>query len=169
MKLTANRIGAFVSTQLLERKCVVLVPNCYWTGYEADVLGVTRDLRVIDVEVKISRSDFKADAAKDKWWHSLTWQQRADGAERQRREWPPRVWKHYFAVPETMWKPELESSLPSARSGVVLIAERGTRLVARVAKRAEPNRDAARISAEAVLDIARLANLRMWSALETRD
>ena len=43
---------------------LVMVPNCYWTGDECDLLVVRNDLRLVDVEVKISRSDLKADAGK---------------------------------------------------------------------------------------------------------
>ena len=52
-------IARAISLQTLQRKCVVLVPNCNWTGHECDVLAVTTDLRIIDVEVKISRADFR--------------------------------------------------------------------------------------------------------------
>lgn len=67
------KIARAISLQTLARKCVVLVDNCSWTGHECDVLGVTTDLRIIDVEVKISRSDLKVDAKKDKWWTRLTY------------------------------------------------------------------------------------------------
>ena len=87
----------------------MLVDNCNWTGNECDVLGVTTDLRIIDVEVKISRADLKADARKDKWWRSLTWDEAtAKGydtsnwnpwAHREPRDWPRKVWKHYYALP----------------------------------------------------------------------
>jgi len=70
---TEQSIARAIALQTLDRKCVVLVDNCSWTGHECDVLGVTRDLRIIDVEVKISRADLKADARKDKWWKYLTY------------------------------------------------------------------------------------------------
>lgn len=167
------RIARAISRQTLQRKCVVLVDNCNWTGHECDVLAVTQDLRIIDIEVKISRADLKADAKKDKWWHRLTY------AEAQRRgvdmwsrgdarQHPQKVWKHYYALPAEIWKPELLACLPSPASGVLLVREqRGmTTLAVHVERRATPAKDAYRLSAAEALDIARLANLRMWEAYE---
>src|SRR3954471_24999853 len=73
------------------------LPNCTWTGDEIDLLVVSRDLRIIDVEVKISRADLKADIDKQKWWHDPAWGAalRRPGETNTRREWPRRVWKHY--------------------------------------------------------------------------
>lgn len=161
-----------ISLQTLQRKCVVLVDNCSWTGHECDVLAVTQDLRIIDVEVKISRADLKADAKKDKWWQRLTY------AEAQRRgvdmwsrgdarQHPPKVWKHYYAMPAEIWADSLLQFLPSRASGVLLLEQRkGSSLpvLVKCVRRATPNRDATRLSAEAAIDIARLANLRMWEA-----
>ena len=61
-----HTIARAVATQTLAKKCVVLINNCNWTGHECDVLAVTTDLRIVDVEIKISRPDLKADARKDK-------------------------------------------------------------------------------------------------------
>lgn len=68
MTWNEGMIARAISLQTLNRRCVLLVDRCNWTGNECDVLAVTVDLRVIDVEIKISRADLKADAAKDKWW-----------------------------------------------------------------------------------------------------
>jgi hypothetical protein len=169
-------IARAISLQTLQRKCVVLVPNCSWTGHECDVLAVTTDLRVIDVEVKISRADLKADARKDKWWHRpMGGHYEPDPAGGKRwvwdaaapREWPPKVWKHYYAMPKDLWDEALFACLPSPRSGVLLLEQRPSASVPVLVKcerRAAPNRDATRLTAAQALDVARLANLRMWSA-----
>lgn len=167
-------IARAISRQTLARKCVVLVDNCNWTGHECDVLGVTTDLRIIDVEVKISRSDLKADAKKDKWWKSLTWSEKlAAGRDPQNRElWdrrdpvdhPRKVWKHYYAMPKEIWKPDLLDCLPSKASGVLLLTDRNGLIEVCCARRATPNKDACRLKPEQVMDIARLANLRMWES-----
>lgn len=170
-------IARAIALQLLARKCVVLVDNCKWTGHECDVLGVTTDLRIIDVEVKISRADLKADAKKSKWWHSLTWQEKLDaGIKPDSAEWqqkvhathPHKVWKHYYALPADIWKPELADSLSSEASGILLLREgrdpREPQCIIHCERRATPNKDAIRIKPEQVMDIARLANLRMWEA-----
>lgn len=165
MNWTESVIAGAISRQTLARKCVVLVDNCNWTGHECDVLAVTMNLRIIDVEVKISRADLKADAKKDKWWHRIGWSSH-HGPDAPRLH-PRKVWKHYYALPAEIWRPELLASLPSPASGVILMREQGntgTPVVAEVVRRATPARDAYRLNPEEVMDIARLANLRMWDA-----
>lgn len=191
-------IAQAVAMQTLKRNCVVLVDRCNWTGHECDVLAVTRDLRIIDVEVKISRADFKADAKKRKWWRvprvghdyeRVRKEMKADkfGGRRYTlrpdvrfldgelgppqigcREHPPKVWKHYFAMPREVWTDDLVDRLPSPDCGVLLLDhDRHGRAVVRSHRRAKPNRQAYRLTAREALDVARLANLRMWDAYET--
>ncbi len=161
----ADRIVTAISRQVLDRKCVVLVPRCNWTGYECDVLAVTTDLRIIDVEVKISRSDFKADAKKEKWWHRLVGYS-THGPERPRLH-PPKVWKHYVAMPrEVLNSDDLFAAMPSPASGLLLVREHMGRIEVNCHRRATPSREAERITPAACIDIARLANLRMWDALD---
>jgi hypothetical protein len=155
-------IARAISTQLLNRKCIVLVPNTKWTGYECDVLGVTMDLRIIDIEVKISRADLKIDAHKDKWW--IRYHGWGLHGPEQMRGFPPKVWKHYYAMPADIWKPELEKVLPSPNSGILLLQHSRnvpSGVAVNCVRRATPNRDCDRLSPEDALDIARLANLRM--------
>jgi len=189
MKWTEHGIARAIALQILDRKCVVLVDNCNWTGHECDVLAVTRDLRIIDIEVKISRSDLKADADKGKWWH------RTFAGVGERKEvfdesgrlmsvmqpslWnsealthPRKVWKHYYAMPAEIWKPELLECLPSKASGILLLSEQRnstTPIAVHCERRATPCKAAAPITAADALDIARLANLRMWEAYRRRD
>ena len=162
-----------IGLHVLQRKCLLLVDRCSWTGNECDVLGLTTDLRVIDVEVKISRADFKADAAKDKWWDRyISWDNRdLHTCLPEPQRWPRRVWKHYFAMPAEIWKPDLLEFLPSPACGV-LVASRQSHnnvVAVRVMRRATPNRDAYRLSPDEVIDVARLANLRMWDAYQRID
>ncbi|WP_431276249.1 hypothetical protein ACQ858_08345 [Variovorax ureilyticus] len=172
MKWSKGVIARLVARQTLASKCLLLVDRCNWTGNECDVLGVTQDLRIIDIEVKISRSDLKADAKKDKWWHRLSY---AEAQERGVDLWnhrdpvqhPRRVWKHYYAMPAEIWKPELAACLPSTASGILLAREtRGGTLAVHCERRATPAKDAYRLKPEQVIDIARLANLRMWDAFK---
>ena len=193
IKWTEGLIARAISLQTLARKCVVLVDNCNWTGHECDVLAVTTDLRIIDVEVKISRADFKADAKKDKWWHRrfLGWTSDVEYHDErgrllrvtrdriesmQLRDWPPKVWKHYYALPEEIWTPDLADAMPSTTSGVLLLRQgrsfgtlKEPQLVVKCIRRACPNKHASRLQPEQVMDIARLANLRMWEAYNQRD
>lgn len=182
MKWTEHGIARAIALQILDRKCVVLVDNCNWTGHECDVLAVTRDLRIIDIEVKISRSDLKADADKGKWWQYLTYDEARDRGvdvttwqpyeSKVRTDWPRKVWKHYYALPRDIWKPELTECLPSKASGILLLAEQRnstTPIAVHCERRATPCKAAAPITAADALDIARLANLRMWEAYRRRD
>lgn len=167
-------IARAIATQTLARKCVVLVDNCNWTGHECDVLAVTTDLRIIDVEVKISRADLKADAKKDKWWHRPGWGWGDRGKPGVVANLHPRkVWKHYYALPKDIWTPELLDCLPSPASGVLLLdkgnSDWGPPVVVQVERRATPAKDAYRLKPEEVADIARLANLRMWEAYKSAD
>lgn len=162
-------IARAICTQTLNRKCLVLVDNCSWTGYECDVLAVTGALKIIDVEIKISRADLKADAAKDKWWERYVRQHDEHTCIPAPRRWPRRVWKHYFAMPAEIWKPDLLEHLPSPASGVIVMREQqhgngAARVVATVVRRAVPNRNAYQLGAAEVADIARLATLRLWDA-----
>ena len=179
MQWNEGMIARSIGLQTLARKCVVLVDRCNWTGHECDVLGVTTDLRIIDIEIKIIRSDLKADAHKDKWWHRYydgTYedvtlksgrQYRRPVQKSEARQHPPKVWKHYYAMPREIWKPELLDCLPSTASGVLLLREQRnshTPIAVHVERRATPNKEAAKLKPEQVVDIARLANLRMWDA-----
>jgi len=184
MNWNEGLIARAIALQTLARKCVVLVDRCSWTGHECDVLGVTTDLRIIDVEVKISRSDLKADAKKDKWWRRtfigygerkeihneagrLIRVEQPSLWDSQPLQHPRKVWKHYYALPRDIWKPELLECLPSPASGVILFHEQrnsATPLAVTVARRATPAKDAYKLTPAQVMDIARLANLRMWDA-----
>ena len=164
--ITAFDIQRCVQRDLLKRKAVV-IPNCYWAGHEADLLAFTTRGLVIDVEVKLTRADFKADAKKDKWWH--TWY-RAAPEQRRPREWPPRVWRHYFVMPAEIWDPKLEACAASPASGIVTIALAPSGIPKyRVERRCRPNPQARPVDTRDWLELARLANLRMWDALAALD
>ena len=173
MKWSEKQIAAYLARHTFARRNLVMVPNCSWPGSECDLLVITPNLRVIDVEIKISRSDLKADYGKDKWYHNWDWRidgpwpARGEAVKRRRRDWPERVWKHYYCMPEDVWHDDLLNSIPPV-SGVLLIrdlrdADGFYILVKRMAK---PNRAADKISAGDAVDIARLASLRMWDAYE---
>jgi hypothetical protein len=178
-------IGRALAQQTFQKKYLVVVPNCNWTGYEADLLAVTENLRLIDVEIKISRADLKADAAKEKWvkrthigygpevreekngrllrvWRPSLW-------DTLRLEWPHSIWKHYYALPAEIWTDSLFESLGSPASGVLLLKEGPGGLVVKVARKSKPNREAQPISAASAVGIARLASLRMWDAYAQLD
>ena len=168
---TEGSIAGVVGRQVLERRCVLLVDRCSWTGSECDVLAVTSNLRVIDVEIKVSRSDLKADARKDKWWQQHPWAYCQERPAPVALQWPHRVWKHYFAVPAAIWTADLLDALPSPACGVVTLSEPepSGHVYVKCVRRALPNPAADRLTAEQVMAVARLANLRMWEAYAQRD
>lgn len=175
-------IARAIALQTFKRRYLVAVPNCNWTGHECDLLVVTDDLRIIDVEVKISRADLKADAKKEKWWTrrwNFPFTQAGGGfamagppCPDMRNQHPPKVWKHYYALPKEIWTPELEACLPSPASGILLLDRdsyprlAGADMRVDCIRRATPNREAKPLSAEAAVDIARLASLRMWESFQ---
>ena len=172
-KWSERLIGRYLARNVFHRKSLVLCPNCNFTGYECDMLVVTQDLRIIDVEVKVSRADLRKDRVKDKWYH--WWDMEIDGPyqpggenKRRPREWPSKVWKHYYCMPASIWADCLVAEIPDV-SGVLLMSEVNGQLVMRPVRHARPCRDAERLSPAAALDVARLANLRMWNAFDELD
>lgn len=170
-KWSATEISAALSNQVFSRGSLLVLPNTYWTGHECDLLVVTMNRRVIDVEIKISRSDFRADFKKQKWYHGFDWFHANGvrwypGVRGPRREWPANVWKHYYVMPKAIWSDDLmEHASPS--SGFITIRrhpEYGV-LMLNVQRNAKPNRKADKIDPEDALDIARLSNQRMWEAI----
>lgn len=174
MPWTENNIARALAMQVFDRKYLVMVPNCTWTGHETDLLAVTPNLRLIDIEVKISRADLKADAKKEKWWHrrnnfpftklSGGFAQAGPPCPDMRNSWPPKVWKHYYALPADIWKPELADSLGSSASGVILLRQRDGHVIAEIARRAKPAPNPEQLQPAEAIELARLASLRMWNA-----
>lgn len=154
-----NSIASALVCSVFNR-AVLAVPCCNWTGNEADLLVIEKHLRIIDVEIKISRADLKADFKKQKWWHTRPWSRRAVGP----RQWPEHVWKHYYVMPANIWDNKLFVSIPE-KSGVILIDGTSTKPTFKSIRVAKPDRLAKPISAADAIDIARLAGLRMWAAL----
>jgi len=183
VKFNERNIASYLARFIFERKHLLLVPNCSWPGSECDLLAVTPNLRVIDVEIKISRADLRADAKKEKWFEYEKYQPGVWPRAKHRISYPRRVWKHYYCLPATIWKPELYDCMNSV-SGLLLIDDakpresigygatripenHGFRI--RVERRAKPDTKADKITAENAIDIARLASLRMWDSFEEAD
>src|SRR5690606_9382937 len=69
-----------------------------------------------------------------------------------RLQWPRRVWKHYYAMPEEIWKDDLMDSLGSPASGVLLLSEDARGLQIRCRRSAKPCRDADKLSPAAAVN-----------------
>lgn len=151
------------------KDALVCADNCTWTGDECDLLVVQRHtLRLIDVEVKISRADLKADRKKDKWLdQTATWSYGQPRPPPVAREWPRRVWKHYYAMPEAIWRDGM-IEFCGKTSGILLITPRPSinprHWSVRCTRRAKPNPEAKPVTNAQLLDVARLTSLRLWDA-----
>ncbi len=150
---------------------MLVVDNTYHTGSEADLLIVNhRNLHYIEVEIKISRADLKADRHKDKWiTTAYSWPLGTNRPEMP-REWPRRIWKHYYCIAEPIWKPELLEFV-GPRSGVFTISidKDGHYRGITVRKRCQANPDAKRATPEEIVKLAYLANVRMHEAYRRLD
>lgn len=167
MKWTAREIGRAIFWNVFNGRHVVVVPDCQWTGAECDMLVVRNDLRLVDIEIKISRGDLKADAHKDKWFDMPnTWQ--SGSRPKTPRSHPAKIWKHYYCLPSEIWDDSLLASIQPA-SGILLIRSRDTYPIVTIKRQAKPNREAKAIDAEDVCDIARLSQVRMWKAYDEID
>lgn len=160
MNWTADRIARILQQNTFKAHAVI--PNCYWPGDECDLLVVDDQRRLLDVEIKISRADFKADAAKSKWWDRVRWNRPDVGGP---REWPRRVARHYFAMPADIWKDDLVKSLPSQACGIILVGKHS----AWVERRAKANPEPYVLTADDLHDLLRASMVRIWSGVSLVD
>lgn len=163
---TADRICAALARKTFSGALCV-VDRCARLGSECDLLVVTTNLRAIDVEVKISRADLKAERKKDKWFEFGPWEAQRRGIPRTPREWPQNVWKHYFAIAAPIWRDELlEHCQPKSGVLTVQLRDDGSLHHITVRRRCTANKANLPLKPEVVVDIARLASLRMWNAYD---
>lgn len=166
MKWTAREIARSLAFQVFNHKHLIVVPNTYWPGSETDLLLVRVDLRLMDIEIKISRGDLRADAKKDKWFDMpVTWR---DQRPKTPRTHPRRIWKHYYCLPQTIWTDELEKDIQPT-SGIILMRDHNDRPGCWLRRQAKPAKDAERITAEELADIARMQSHRMWESYDEVD
>lgn len=144
--------------------------NTYHLGDEADLLIVNhRNLHYIDVEIKISRADLRADRQKDKW-RVLARSGWNRPGESEFLEWPPKVWKHYFCVAEPVWSDDLLEHV-GPRSGVftIRIDDDGRYGGITVRRKCTANPAAKPATPEEIVKLAFLANVRMHEAYRKLD
>lgn len=68
-------------------------------------------------------------------------------------------------MPAELWDDALFEFMPSEKSGLILLRERrGGGIEAYCQRRATPDKTAERLTPAQALDVARLANIRMWEA-----
>ncbi len=152
---------------------LMCIDNCNALGSECDLLVVTKALQCIDVEVKISKADLKADALKDKWFAPYDW--RLGNYEEYRRKrtsvhWPAKVWKHYYAIAAPVWSDDLLQYC-QATSGVVVVELSPTGYIRSVVskRRAVANPDQQPAGVKLLRDLCRLTSYRLWDARQALD
>lgn len=169
MKWTERELAKSLHLHVFDGKHLVVCPNCNFTGHECDLLVVRHDLRLVDVEIKISRADLKADRHKEKWLKPIEWiDWKLGNKPREPRPYPAKIWKHYYAVPKEIWKDELYADIQPI-SGVLLIKDFGERPFLSIQRQAKPNKDAVPIDARDLCKIAKLTSDRMWAAYSEVD
>ena len=121
----------------------IIVPNVWWGlgfNHECDMLVVdVRTGYAKEVEIKISRSDLKADSKKG---HLHT---------------SPKIKRLYFAVPQRMTK---DIDLVPARAGILIVSNTGE---VRKHREAKPNEHARPLTQKEQLKLAHLGTMRIWS------
>lgn len=167
MKWTEREIGRCLYASVFARKNFICVPNCYLPGNECDLLVVRPDLRMIDVEIKISRSDLKADMGKEKWLKPWDFEvhgwRKHPASMRERVDHPPNIWKHYYAVPYGVWGDSMIEHIPPA-SGVMTIDDGYSSPRINVVRKPKPNKEAQPISQDDVIKLMKSMHARMWDA-----
>ena len=87
----------------------IVVPNVLLGPYEADFVTITKSDYLIEVEIKISISDFRADFKK-KHYHDC-----------------PEVNALYYAIPKELYekhKEEVDESCDKVGAGIILVGQR---------------------------------------------
>lgn len=174
MKWTAREICRQLYIQAFRGKHLIICPNTYWPGSETDLLIVRNDLRLMEVEIKISRSDLKADKHKDKWFDQWTWRSGQPWLPHELRPAPTprthprRIWKHYYCMPEAVWKEGLEEDIPPT-SGIILMRDHRYAVGCWLHRQAKPAKNPDRIAPEELADIARMQSHKMWEAFAEVD
>jgi hypothetical protein len=169
MMWTEGKIAGILARNTFKNALCAL-PNSTWTGDEIDLLVVPPCLRVVDVEIKVSRADLRADRNKDRWWNRIRHGPPLPIA------YPRHVWKSYFAMPAEIWDDKLLADVQPVSGVLVIHDSRGGHGLNGYAygrvdcvKRAKPNRSAEKLDAQALRQIARLASLRMWDSYRDLD
>ncbi len=132
----------------------IVVPNVLLGSYEADFITITKSDYLIEVEIKISISDFRADFKK-KHYHDC-----------------PEVNALYYALPKELYEKhnaEIEESCDKVGAGIILIDEKvlpnrySYRHIDRIAKKPKL-RKVKPLTVWQMLNFARLGSLR-WTTI----
>jgi hypothetical protein len=135
-----------------------VVPNLSWgwgLNYEADLIAVSAARLAVEIEIKVSRSDLRADAQKDKWKPRMGGPVALDS----------RISRFFYAVPMALVPDveKLEGGFPGA--GIIGVeADHQSKIV----RKAEVIKTARKVSDEEMMKLGHLVAMRYWDERETR-
>lgn len=144
-KITAAEIEVKVASYYGYRQNII-VPNISWgvNLHECDLLIIRKSGYGIEVEIKISKSDLKADAKKG---HN-------------HNDRLNRLSELYFAMPDYM--KDCIEYVPE-RAGILLISKHDTYCGISILRDAKVNKNRCKFSSEEMLKIAHLGTMRIWN------
>lgn len=119
-----------------------IVPNVSWGAglHECDLLIILKSKWAVEVEIKISKSDMKADLKKKHNHKSI------------------KIGELYYAMPKDIYE-QCKDLIPE-HAGIITVDEYNRASFARCAKK---NPDARKMTDEEISGILRLGNMRTWS------
>jgi hypothetical protein len=148
-KITAAEIELALAAYFDSRKNF-MIPNVSngwrYLTYEIDVMVVTASLYAYDIEIKVSASDLRRDALKDKWRYC-----------REQHYFR----KSFFAMPEAMLKYQ---ELVPEHAGIIAVSynERRYWYDAKVVREPVVDGLAKKVTEAELSQLGRLTMLRMW-------
>jgi hypothetical protein len=144
-KITTPEIEVRVARYFGYRECII-VPNISWgiSLHECDLLIVRKSGYGIEVEIKISKSDLKADAKKRHHHYD-----RLD-----------RLSELYFAIPDYM--KDCIDLIPE-RAGILILNRNDFGLQIRTLRKAIINKNRRKFTDIEMLKIAHLGTMRIWN------
>lgn len=140
--MTARQVEIAVAEEFGWRKCDI-VPNVYWgwgLNYEADLVVMRKSGWCLEIEIKVTRSDIKADLKKKRQHNSNKFRE---------------LW---FAVPKELAD---DPNIPE-RAGIIAVTKAGAQFYANRIRMAQTNPDAIRADDKERMKLLRLGNMRVW-------
>ena len=127
----------------------LVVPNVSWglgLRYEADLVVVRPSGWALEVEIKCTASDIKADLKKKKWRRGM---------------WPSKLFREmWFAVPQEL------AEHPDIPAHVGLLAVNAGDSWPKVIRRSQIHTNAERLSGEQIQKLKDLLGMRVWTLKE---
>lgn len=126
----------------------IIVPNCYIelgtsNDHECDLLIIKKSGYAVEVEIKMSLNDVKADLKK-KHFHDNE-----------------KIKELYFALPESIYDQAIEF-IPE-KAGIILIRQYNDNVIARIKRNPIINKNSRKLTLEEQLKFARLGTMRIWN------